>query len=319
MAALSRFVRARQPFCEGSAPVPQIAVLYANSTVRAYNQALFSNSQTYRINGMLTALLDAQLPVDVLSEHHLRGRINEYPVIVVSQQDSLDPAFRTELLDYARQGGHLLLVGAQTTKNVADELGITPIGKATTGTKWVHANGATMVLNNAFQPVQVKAGTEPVGQVQQYEYGGPVLGVAASTRPFGAGNVMGVYADLSQSYIQHQSSKERDFIAGLVRRLLPNPVVTVTGSHLVHVVANKLDNKLAISLINTGGRHADPQVFTYDEVPPLTNLTVTIRTAKKPKRIVQQPENKPLPFTYAKGMATLTIPELVLHSILVVE
>ena len=202
---------------------------------------------------------------------------------------------------------------------MADELGTTPVGKATTGTKWVHANGATMVLNNAFQPVQIKAGTEPVGQVQQYEYGGPVLGVAASTRPFGAGNVMGVYADLSQSYIQHQSSKERDFIAGLVRRLLPNPVVTVTGSHLVHVVANKLDNKLAISLINTGGRHADPQVFTYDEVPPLTNLTVNIRTDKKPKRIVQQPENKPLSFTYAKGMATLTIPKLVLHSILIVE
>ena len=245
--------------------------------------------------------------------------MSQYPVIVVSQQDSLNPGFRQELLDYARQGGSLLFIGTQTTKNVADELGITPVGKATTGTKWVHTNGATLVLNNAFQPVQVKAGTEPFGLVRQYEYGGPTLGVAASNRPFGTGKVMGVYADLSQSYIQHQSSKERDFIAGLVRQLLPNPVVTVTGSHLVHVVANKLNDQLAINLINTGGRHADPQVFTYDEVPPLANLTVTIRTARKPKRIMQQPENKPLPFTYANGVARLTIPELVIHSILVVE
>ncbi|WP_332368495.1 alpha-amylase family protein [Spirosoma telluris] len=141
MAELSRFVRARQPFCEGSVPIPQIALLYANATVSAFNQSLFGNGQTQRINGVLTALLDAQLPVDVLSEQHLRGRLNQYPVIVVSQQDSLDTAFRQELLDYARQGGHLLLIGAQTTRSFAAELGITPTNPLTTGPKWVLYKG----------------------------------------------------------------------------------------------------------------------------------------------------------------------------------
>ena len=130
---------------------------------------------------------------------------------------------------------------------------------------------------------------------------------------------MGVYADLSSSYIQHQSSKTRDFLATLVHTLLPRPLVTVTGSHLVHVVANRLGNQLAINLINTGGRHADPQVFTYDEVPPLSNLTITVRTEKKPGRIVQQPENKALPYTYRAGVATVTVPKLMIHSVLIVE
>ncbi len=271
------------------------------------------------MQGVLTALLDAQFPVEVLSEHHLTGRMNQYPLIVVSQQDSLAPAFRQALLTYARQGGNLLLIGVATTKNFAAELGVEPVGQPTVGTRWVHYNGATLVLNGLFQPVQTRAGVASFGQINAHEHGEVLPGVAASIIPFGKGKLMGVYADLSQDYIQHQSAKARNFIATLAHTLLPEPLVTVTGSHLVHVVANRLGNQLAINLINTGGRHADPQVYTYDEVPPLSNLTITIRTEKKPRRIVQQPENKPLPFTYKANSATVTVPKLAIHSVLIVE
>ncbi len=319
MAELSQFVRARQPFCEGIIPIPQVAVLYSDATVRKFDHKLFSRDQAYRMQGVLTALLDAQFPVEVLSEHHLTGRMSQYPLIVVSQQDSLSSAFRQELLDYARQGGNLLLIGVETTKNFADELGIDLVGQATASSRWIHYNDATMVLNELFQPVRTRAGTKPFGQINAHEYGETLPGIAASTVLSGKGKLMGVYADLSQNYIQHQSSKARDFIATLAHTLLPNPVVTVTGSHLVHVIANRLGNQLAINLINTGGRHADPRVFTYDEVPPISNLAITVRTANKPIRIVQQPENKVLPFTYQAGTATVTVPTLMIHSVLIVE
>lgn len=319
MVQLSKFVRARQPFCQGVVPVPQVAVLYSNTTMRIYSKPLFDRQETHRIQGVLSALLDSQFTVDVLAEHHLHGRMAQYPLIVISQQDSLTPAFRQELLDYARQGGNLLLIGVETTKNFANELGITLVGDATTSTKWVHFNGTTTVLNGAFQPVRANDGAQPFGQISRSEYGEPAQNYAATTLAFGRGKLTGVYADLSRDYEKHQSSKQRDFVAALVRPLLPTPIVAVTGSHLVHVVANRLNNRLVINLINTGGRHADPHVFTYDEVPPLTNLTVNIRTGRKPTRIVQQPENRPLPIRYANGVATVTVQKLALHSILIVD
>lgn len=320
MIALSRFVRARQPFCAGSAPVPQIAVLYANETVSAFNQSLFGNGQTQRISGVLTALLDAQLPAEVLAEQHLQGRMKEYPVIVVSQQDSLKPAFRRELLDYARQGGHLVFIGAQTTRSFADELGVEAINEQAVSPKRVFYQGASVVLTGPFQPARITgAATKSIGQFLTSEPGDPAPGIIATETTFGRGKLTAVYADLSQDYKKHQSAKLRDFIASLVRPLLPNPVVEVHGSHLVHVVLNRQGNQLAVNLINTGGRHADPQVFTYDEVPLLTNLTVRLRTDRKPARIVQQPENKSLPIRYANGIATVIVPELAVHSVLMVE
>jgi hypothetical protein len=143
--------------------------------------------------------------------------------------------------------------------------------------------------------------------------------VIATETSFGKGRLTAVYADLSWDYQKHQSAKLRDFIALLARPLLTKPLVEVSGSHLVHVVLNRQRDRTTVNLINTGGRHADPQVFTYDEVPPLTNLTVRLRTDRKPKRIVQQPENRVLPIRYDKGMATVTVPHLTLHSVLVVE
>ena len=319
MVQLSKFIRARQPFCQGATPIPQVAMLYSNVTLRKYSKPLFERQETHRIQGVLTALLDSQLPVDVLAEHHLTGRMGKYPLIVVSQQDTLAPAFRQELLDYVRQGGNLMVIGVETTKNFASELGITPIGKPNTHTKWVRFNGTSVVLNGPFQPIRASADAKPFGQMKDSEYGESSQNIAATTIQFGKGKLMGVYADLSRDYEKHQSSKQRDFIAALARPLLPNPIVELTGSHLVHVVANRLNNKVAINLINTGGRHADPQVFTYGEVPPLTNLKVKIRTDKKPTRIVQQPENRVLPVRYINGVATVTVPELALHSILLVE
>ena len=320
MVAVSKFVRARQPFCEGVTPIPQVAMLYSNTTLKKVDKELFSRDQTYRVQGVLTALLDSQIPVEILAEHHLTGRMSQYPLIVVSQQDTLAPAFRQELLDYARQGGNLVLIGVETTRNFAVELGVVPVGEASAKTRWVcYPDGSSTAINARFQPVRVTTATVLPGQLSASEYGSAMPGAAATTINFGKGKLIGVYADLSRDYEKHQSPKQRDFLNRIVKALFMNPVVTVTGSHLVHVIVNRLKSQLAVNLINTGGRHADPQVFTYDEVPPLTNLNVMIRSAKKPVRIVQQPENKVLPFTYVRGVATLTVPQLAVHSILMVE
>lgn len=321
MTELSRFVRARQPFCEGSMPIPQVAVVYANTTVRTYNQSLFGNGQTQRINGVLTALLDAQFPVEVLSEQHLQGRMSQYPLIVVSQQDSLNPAFRRALLDYTQQGGHLLIVGARNTQQFANELGVTPGAIQTSGPpKTILLNGKTLMLSGPFLPIRsINKTAQPIGRFLASEANELVGGVVASETPYGKGKLTAIYADVSADYRIHQSPGLRDFIASLAKPLLPNPLVEVSGSHLVHVVLGQQRNRLTVNLINTGGHHADPQVFTYDEVPPLTNLIVRIRTDHKPSRIIQQPENRQLAVQYANGIATVTVPQLTIHSVLVVE
>ncbi|NEW85492.1 MAG: hypothetical protein GZ094_24450, partial [Mariniphaga sp.] len=54
----------------------------------------------------------------------------------------------------------------------------------------------------------------------------------------------------------------------------------------------------------------------YDEIPSLKDLTVSIRTAKKPAKIVLQPEGKELKIDYQNGVSKVGVSELAIHSIL---
>lgn len=114
MAEVAAFCRARQPFAHRSAPVPQVALLY--STAGHYHDAgtLFHPSGTIGVGVLRSTLkhiVGAQQSVQIVSEHHLNGKMAQWPVIVVPGWSHLETAFRDELADYAQNGGKLLLVG----------------------------------------------------------------------------------------------------------------------------------------------------------------------------------------------------------------
>jgi len=70
----------------------------------------------------LTQLLRNQYSVQIVSEHHLKGKMTEWPLIVVPGWSFLEPAFRDELAEYGRRGGRVLLIGEGPAKLFAAEM-----------------------------------------------------------------------------------------------------------------------------------------------------------------------------------------------------
>jgi hypothetical protein len=70
----------------------------------------------------LRQILQNQYGVQILSEHHLRGKMSEWPVIIVPGWKYLEPDFRDELAGYAKTGGSLLLIGPGPHKLFETEL-----------------------------------------------------------------------------------------------------------------------------------------------------------------------------------------------------
>jgi len=80
-----------------------------------------------------------------------------------------------------------------------------------------------------------------------------------------------------------------------------------------------LNGELSIHLVNTSGPHAAPPPGGIEQIEPIGPLTVSIRLPQKPNAIVMQPAGKPLDVAWTDGQATVTLPELELYAILVVE
>ncbi len=321
MAETARFCRARQAVCHRAEAVPQVALV--NSTAAFYRKSprLFApwGGELTPLAGVLRSLLESQYSVEILSEHHLAGRMRDWPLIVVPEWEYLEPKFRKELVAYAKSGGDLFLIGPKTAAMFQKELRVKLLGKAESKPQWLEHDGWLCGMKTLSQRVRLGRGARPFGKLHaDNEPTGP-FEHAASIARLGKGKIAAAYLDLGERYVNAATPTARKFLAALVRELFPRPIVEVSGSQYVDVQVNRIGGKLAVNLVNTAGPHADNAVYAHDEIPPLGPLAVTIRTGARPKRVALEPAGKRLRFGYARGEVRLTVPRLEIHDIVVVE
>ncbi len=321
MAELARFCRARQAVCHRAESVPQVGFLFAASDMyRRMKEPFRPWSGEHRsAKGVLQCLLASQVHVDVLMEHHLAERAADFPLIVVPDCVHLSAATRRRLRDYVEGGGNLLLVGHGAAAQFRKPLRIRFRGKAEARTRFLEANGWFASLTCDSRPVRLDRGAKAFGRLHEESDPKSAHEPAASIARLGKGRIAAVYHDLGTGWRRAETTVARDFLGGLVRELFPRPTVEVDGSHDVQVVLKRTGGHLAVNLVNMRGPHADHTVATYDELPPVGPLEVTIRPGRKPRRIRREPAGESLEFRWSRGQARVTLPCLELHDVLVVE
>jgi hypothetical protein len=299
--------------------VPQVAVLFSTAAHYRKNNAMFGRDLA-RINGALQALLESQQSVEVLGEHHLLGRMAEYPLLVVPELEYLEAPFREGLIAYVKSGGNLLLIGPKTAALFQAELGLTLEGAPLPAEPYHLAPGArTVPLTGQMQVARLGQNAKPFGALRlKNEPQAPGV-PAASVTELGRGRIAAVYFSFGQDYVSHRRAESRQFLDDLARQLFPKPMVEVRGSPDVDVVVNRIHGRLAVNLVNTAGPHADPKEPILESIPAVGPLAVTIRQQTKPKKLTLQPANQTLAFTYRSGEIHTTLPRLEIHDIIVVE
>ena len=140
---------------------------------------------------------------------------------------------------------------------------------------------------------------------------------AATINPLGKGQIAAVWFSLGLSYPGSSTEMLRQFTHGLAKKLVPAPLVEVTGSPAVDVCVARNHGKLLVNLVNTSGPHQSEPII--DAIAPLGPLTVTIRHATQPNRVTLEPGNRPLAYAYSNGGLELTVPNVAIHEVIVVE
>ena len=315
MAEVAKFCRARQAISHHAKAVPQVALLLSTAGHYRKINGLFPRDLS-NVHAVLQALLEGQQSVQILSEHHLLGRMTDYPLIVVPEWAYLAPEFKTQLISYANAGGKLLLVGPDTASLFQDSLGATLAEKpATEPMQLVHGDQA-VPLQGPVRPFTLGATARPFGALRLTDPASSPLPAACIT-PLGKGQVAATCFTFSQSYLPGRSPAARQFLIAMVRELFPEPMVQVQGSNDVDVTVARNQGKLLVHLVNTAGPHQTEP--TFSSIPPIGPLTVTIRTSVRPAAVTLQPANQPLAFEFSSGQVRVTVPKVEIHQIVVVE
>ena len=316
LSELAKFCRDRQQFVHKSESVPQVALLYPTAA-HFKNAAKPYGGPATGLQGALNLVLDGQHPVEILMEHHLRGRMEQYPLIIVSECNYLEADFKNELIAYIQNGGNLLAIGAETAKLFEKELGATSYVKEDEKQVFIAASDKIGAVRSALALLGLQAGVKETStfyETDDFGYKGKI--VASTVNHIGKGKIAGVYFNAGSAYFEYRSPVLRDYMGERITELFPNPMVRVSGSHLVHVTVNTLNGKTYVNLINVAGEHTNQTALSYDEIPPLQNLTVNIQTGKKPAKIVLQPAGKQLKVKFVNGISTVVVPKLEIHGLL---
>lgn len=334
-ADVSAFCRKRKPFCMGGKIIPDIGVLYSAKAYYASFTGLFNHDCEYNTEqyGLVTALCDTGKSVSiVLAEKVVKDEIDlsEYSAIVVGNLKDLEDGARDKLADYVRGGGRLLIVGKDSTELLSDTFGIKTRPCGMQPVVMVKGEDYCVEIRKPYSIIDESGGKTSVA-MHECRVDGDIRcsnpppsiealaeTVPACTRvPFGKGAVTVVPITLGKLYFDDNTFELKKFFAACLSGLKSKAETDKGGE--ADIIFTQRGGKKYIHIVNLLGEHRSERIKTFDTLPPITDITVRFRTKQSPKAIKLQPQNKPVAFSFDKGVVTVKVRKVTIHNILEIE
>ena len=136
---------------------------------------------------------------------------------------------------------------------------------------------------------------------------------------YGEGKVAYVAGELFSAYWNSNAPRLKVLIRNLVELVTLDKLLEMDAPPCVEVSLFKQGARLIVHLVNyhvekTGGGRAFAEY-----VPPVRDIGIRMRLAHNPSEVTQMPEGRSLPYTFEDGLLRVQVPELDIHSCLVLE
>ena len=331
---LAEFMREREPYCFRGTPVHQAALLLSTYDRKHEATRLYSRTGYEKIMGMTALLCDIGQSLEIVCEHTLEKQRDAYKMIVVPELFfGLDKETIVSLLEYAENGGNLVLAGKNTCKIFAESCSTFKItdrkefldediaagdnghdGKASTKYRPYHFTLDENEHGALFSPCEISSVQgENIAYLKEdiREESAPL----SARIPCGKGSITVIGFDIGSQYLKGTQYMHRKLMRTVCDSLYTPLVKLEKASGTLEIVPLMKDGKLMIQLINGGGSHANANFATDDYIPPVLDAELSLELDEKPQALILQPESKALEFEYRNGRAYFSVDRIDIHSI----
>ncbi|MCP4644605.1 MAG: hypothetical protein GY851_29445 [bacterium] len=291
--------------------------------------------------GVVRALQQLRHQFDLLPS---TGPIRSYDLIIVPESVKIDFALRRKLATYLKNGGTLLVSGDaaldERGKPVLPELGIRPHGLSPYTVTYLRPDRSTaaglpqsdfVMYEQGYRFTLAKTAKSLCRVVEPYfERGYDTFCSHGQTPPaklsrYAAAvlgkNTVTFSMPIFSAYGLHGNLEYRDLLGKCIDLLLPEPLIRDEGpGHLEATVLRK-GKRTIVHLISfyPANRTESGQPEIIEDAFPLVDMPLSVRLDKKPKRVVLAPEDREVPFRYAKGRAEVRVTCTAGHTMVVFD
>ena len=333
LAEVAKFCRMRKHYCWKATSINDVCMVYSTKAYYDGNgERLFGGGGAYNddFGGVLKNLLDNGYPTDVLLSHAANNdKLKQYGLVVLSNNPSIEPGVKQSLLSYVKDGGNLVITGADSMLVFAEELKLNCLETIKDGAVLqVYAQGKRACVQASYTVVEGQ-GTI----IEKMLKGESVTGQLTGNPPpvifferlipsvmrldYGKGTITVVPFDFGTAYLTGKTYQLKK-LGKEIYNSYTNLKVVCDKQWLELNLTTKegIDYVHLISLL---GEHETEIVKTYDDVPPMYNIGVQFRTEKAVKKVMMYPEHKELSFTINENGISFVVPELEIYSIVGIE
>jgi len=319
-APVADFCAARKEASFKSRTVPQVALLLSSESHWDASDRVYApwGGEFDELEGALHALLELHYSVDILAEHQLARRLDEFPLVVVPDSHKLTEDFKAALLNYTQRGGSLLLLGEKCARLFEPALGVKFVGAAQNVSGELATPGGPISIGGPWQEVEPTT-AEAVGLRYATRDTRKEARTAATIANYGKGKVGAVYGPIADIFFKGHHPYVRQFIGEMTKALFPEPAVLVDGPAAVDVALRTTRNgKLSLHLLNRSNLPLPDRYNFTDYIPAVGPITVRMKLPDKPKKVSLVPDGTKIKWTWKKGRLEAVIPQVHIHSVLVV-
>jgi len=324
LADVARFCRERKEWCFKTETIPQVAVLFSHEYYYRNNHPLFGAGNACQpVEGAVHALLENGYSVDVMNEETLLERMCDYKVVVIPEQDGLSETVIKAVTDYVAQGGKVLLAGSRVPVEWSETFtGLTPQNPDSQKVYYVAADHGSVPIGGPWCEVVLTTAQEITPLLYQQE---PELNrtsfPAATINTFASGNVVVIPGPVFRAYRQAHYPRVRSFIGQAMLALgVDAQLMRREGPAWIDMAARKKDGRLLIQLTNLSSANPlSPERHIVEEVPYTGSFRVRIPLPQPPKKCYTAPDETGLRWHWGEGQLRVTVNNLYIHNVLVVE
>lgn len=314
---LSQFCRDRE-MLYGKKPLAQIGLLYSADSFYKMADVFNDRGAKEHLKGTLNALLDCQYTVDMLLEYRL-SEAHKYDMIVVPQWKYISDDNKQKLLDYANNGGKLIVIGheccSQFGKLAGADLGEKVIMnycylKDNTD---LFAHFADYFDNQSDPDCQIPILDLKKGEGGLYLW--PDLRYwsypSYRTDSYGKGSITYIPFDLGSFYFHSCNFIYQNYLTEVLNGLSA-PFVKLNAKR-VDITMQENDGGVYLNLVNMNQGRNNLTYNVYDEVPPVYNLEIKINKAYSK---VSMPLGEQFTYSVSGDTTTVKMDKLDIHTII---
>ncbi len=320
MERVGGFCRARQEASHKSETVPQIGVLLSTHDLYNTTGKLFGGWGKWSApaRGIVDALVENQYSVDVIPEWKLGDIAGGYPAIVAPDWRDIGSSARDALAEYAKSGGALIAVGAETCGLFREHLPVRFTGPPSEQRAFLPADEVFCNAGGVWQDAEPLAGARVLLSRFATHDDHRDAKCAATVSAFGKGRIAAIYGPLGAIFAATHAPAARQVVHTVVSAVF-KPALSISAPPPVEVVLRRKDGRLMLHLLNAAAMQVANDYLGVDYIPPVGPVDIRVTLPARPRRVMLLPEGRPLAGAWSEGAWTGSLAGVPVHSIVVFE